>query len=68
MNDSELLLWIAEHMVKFDLGLCNAQLEYIDDNGVTRVAEFHSDELDPQDLVMLKGCIAAAVKEMETKR
>jgi hypothetical protein len=68
MNDSELLLWIAEHIVKFELGFGDAKMEYIDDNGVTRVAEFHSDELDPQDLVMLKGCIAAAVKEMETKR
>ena len=68
MNDTELLRWIAEHMLKFDLGLGDARMEYLDNDGYNHVVQFNSEELDPQDLDMLKGCIAAAMKETETKQ
>lgn len=63
LNDSELLLWIAGHMSKFELGFGHAQMDYIDDEGNHRVACFQSEE-SAADLDMLKGCINVAVNEI----
>ena len=68
MNDTELLLWVAEHIIKFELGSNSAKMEYFDDDGYNHTVRFSSDDVDPQSLDMLKGCVAAAVKEMETKQ
>lgn len=67
MTDSELLLWIAGHLTEFYRGAINSDLKYIDDDGNTHIVHFCSDEPNPTDLSILKGCIAVAIKEMEKK-
>ena len=67
MNDSELLLWIAEHMTNFTPVIGDARMDYIDDNGESHIAYYCGEFLNAQCLDLLKGCIGVAVKQMEKK-
>ena len=63
MNDSEMLVWIAEHLLYFRPGLGVSTMTYIADDGMTKEIEYTSDECNPPCVAMLRGCVAEATKK-----
>ena len=60
MNDTQLLKWVASHLIRFGLGFGHGELEYIDDAGLTHMVRFVADKDNPMDVEVLKGCIETA--------
>ena len=62
MNDSELIVWIAEHMTGFTPAFGNATMTYINDDGVEEKVTFIGEAKNPSCEEQLRGCIALALK------
>jgi hypothetical protein len=63
MNDTEILNWIAEHMIMFKPLVVTARMSYIDNNGETHDAVYRSENANPSCIEQLRGCV-----EMVTKK
>lgn len=62
MNDTELLEWIAEHMVSFRPLFVEATMIYVDDEGNTKEIWYKAAESGDIDcLLLLRGCIKGAL-------
>jgi hypothetical protein len=62
MTDTELLKWIAEHMVSFRPTFVSATMEYIDNGGYTKEIWYKAAETGDIDcLLLLRGCVKGAL-------
>jgi hypothetical protein len=60
--------WVAEHLVKFEPGMCWAHLTFIDDDGEEQKVKWRDSESDDTKLPkLLRGCIEEAIKFIDNK-
>lgn len=62
MTDTEIVEWIAEHLVSFRPLFENASMTYINNDGLLRDSWYESTESNPSNKQLLIGCIEKAVK------
>ena len=60
MNDSEMLVWIAEHLLYFRPGLGVSTMTYIDDTGTTHEVEYNTNDINAPCVDLLKACVSKA--------
>ena len=63
MNDTELITWIAEHLLYFRPGFGCATMTHLDDDGITHETEYKSADIHISCTALLRGCIAEATKK-----
>jgi hypothetical protein len=59
MNDTEILTWVAEHLVKFDLSFKSAYIMWIDNGGIIQHRIFRDIMSNEPDVEVLRHCVTA---------
>lgn len=58
MNDTEVLTWVAEHLVRLDIGIHFVELEWIDNGGFTQHKKFETIPMET-DVEILRNAVTA---------
>lgn len=64
MNDTEILTWVASHLVKFNIGIDIVEVEWIDDAGANQKKTFNTIPMET-DIEILRNVVTALASQSE---